>query len=190
MAAHQRKKKKKPSIRLELTWGGLAGLGVVSFCIFLWMFLLGIWAGQTVLHTSDMTNNASLTESLSGIWQPRSNGSPDNAQQQFGFAENGNDVRESQKEEWLAAEQSYFSLQVASFRDRDIAQEFVLNWRTEGHDTFLLPPENGKNDSKWRVVVGKFEKLADANALAARFEEEDNIRAYIALLPSSKFSKP
>lgn len=28
---------------------GLIGIGVVCFCIFLWMFLLGIWAGQTVL---------------------------------------------------------------------------------------------------------------------------------------------
>jgi hypothetical protein len=25
------------------------GLVVVCFCLFLWMFLLGIWAGQTIL---------------------------------------------------------------------------------------------------------------------------------------------
>jgi hypothetical protein len=35
--------------RIELGWRGMFGLVVVSFCLFLWMFLLGIWAGQTIL---------------------------------------------------------------------------------------------------------------------------------------------
>ena len=47
VARSRRKKKKK--IKFEVTIGGLLGIGVVLFCIFLWMFLLGIWAGQTIL---------------------------------------------------------------------------------------------------------------------------------------------
>ena len=47
MAKSRTKKKKK--IKFELTLGGLLGIGAVFFCIFLWMFLLGIWAGQTIL---------------------------------------------------------------------------------------------------------------------------------------------
>jgi hypothetical protein len=43
------KRKKKKKIKFELSWGGLLGIGAVLFCIFLWMFLLGIWTGQTVL---------------------------------------------------------------------------------------------------------------------------------------------
>jgi hypothetical protein len=27
----------------------MIGLVIVCFCLFLWMFLLGIWAGQTIL---------------------------------------------------------------------------------------------------------------------------------------------
>jgi len=30
----------------------VAGIAVVMFCLFLWMFLLGIWAGQTILLPS------------------------------------------------------------------------------------------------------------------------------------------
>jgi len=45
----RKKSKKKKKIKFELTPGGLFGIGVVLFCILLWMFLLGIWAGQTVL---------------------------------------------------------------------------------------------------------------------------------------------
>ena len=49
MAAGNRKK--KFSIKIELSPAGLLGVGVVCFCIFLWMFLLGVWAGQTILST-------------------------------------------------------------------------------------------------------------------------------------------
>lgn len=48
MAGIPRKKVKK--VRFELTRSGIAGVGVVCFCIFLWMFLLGFWAGESVLR--------------------------------------------------------------------------------------------------------------------------------------------
>jgi len=44
-----RKSRKKKKIKFELSPGGLLGVGAVLFCIFLWMFLLGIWVGQAVL---------------------------------------------------------------------------------------------------------------------------------------------
>ena len=47
MARSRTKKKKK--IKFELTLSGLFGIAGVLFCVFLWMFLLGIWAGQTIL---------------------------------------------------------------------------------------------------------------------------------------------
>ena len=42
-------KKKGFSIRFDLSIAGLLGVGVVCFCLFLWMFLLGLWAGQSGL---------------------------------------------------------------------------------------------------------------------------------------------
>lgn len=50
-------KKKKPQskegrakpFRFELGWRGMFGVVIVCFCLFFWMFLLGIWAGQTIL---------------------------------------------------------------------------------------------------------------------------------------------
>jgi hypothetical protein len=48
----RKKGKKKKKIKFELTLRGLLGIGAVLFCILLWMFLLGIWAGQTVLLPS------------------------------------------------------------------------------------------------------------------------------------------
>ena len=50
MVAKKRPPKKK--IKFELTLSGIAGVGVVTFCLFLWMFLLGVWAGQSLLLPS------------------------------------------------------------------------------------------------------------------------------------------
>ncbi|MDO8948883.1 MAG: hypothetical protein Q7U88_17275 [Desulfocapsaceae bacterium] len=50
MAGTPRKKVKK--IKFELTTSAIAGVGVVCFCIFLWMFLLGVWTGESLLRPS------------------------------------------------------------------------------------------------------------------------------------------
>ena len=47
--AAPRRKKKVKRFRFQLSLAEVAGIGVVAFCLFLWMFLLGIWAGQTIL---------------------------------------------------------------------------------------------------------------------------------------------
>lgn len=44
-----RRKPAAKKIKFELSRSGLAGVGIVCFCIFLWMFLLGVWAGQSML---------------------------------------------------------------------------------------------------------------------------------------------
>lgn len=49
MAAKKKKRSPKKTYRFQLTLQGIAGITVVSFCLFLWMFLLGVWAGQTFL---------------------------------------------------------------------------------------------------------------------------------------------
>ena len=43
-------KKRRPSkIKFELTRSSIGGIAIVCFCIFLWMFILGVWAGQSLL---------------------------------------------------------------------------------------------------------------------------------------------
>jgi len=50
MAAPRKNQPRK--IRFELTWKAIGGIGVIVFCLFLWMFLLGVWAGQSLLFPS------------------------------------------------------------------------------------------------------------------------------------------
>jgi len=48
MVARKGKKAVK-MVKFQVTKSGIAGIGVVCFCVFLWMFLLGVWAGQSLL---------------------------------------------------------------------------------------------------------------------------------------------
>jgi len=43
------KKRRKTKIKFELSRSGIGSIGVVCFCIFLWMFIFGVWAGQSLL---------------------------------------------------------------------------------------------------------------------------------------------
>lgn len=61
MAAPKRKQVKK--YKFELTRGGICGIGVVCFCIFLWMFLLGVWTGQSLLMPSSPSDLAKEEDS-------------------------------------------------------------------------------------------------------------------------------
>ncbi len=63
MAARRRPPVKK--IKFELTRSGIAGIGVVCFCVFLWMFLLGVWTGQ-ILLLPPVNTGADIAKTISG----------------------------------------------------------------------------------------------------------------------------
>ena len=48
-----RKTRKKTKIKFELSRSGIGSIAIVCFCIFLWMFLFGVWAGQSLLKPSE-----------------------------------------------------------------------------------------------------------------------------------------
>jgi hypothetical protein len=65
MAARRKPQAKK--LKFELTKSAVGGIGVVSFCLFLWMFLLGVWAGQSLLLPSYEKNEVVAQEPLKKI---------------------------------------------------------------------------------------------------------------------------
>ena len=56
-----RRKKPVKKLKFELTKSAVAGVSVIAFCLFLWMFLLGVWAGQSLLTPSYGTKQATAT---------------------------------------------------------------------------------------------------------------------------------
>lgn len=61
MAPRKRKKPVK-KVKFQLTRSGIAGVAVVCFCVFLWMFILGVWAGQFLLYPP--VNKVKLSSAL------------------------------------------------------------------------------------------------------------------------------
>ncbi|THB78089.1 MAG: hypothetical protein D6B25_05180 [Desulfobulbaceae bacterium] len=47
------RKRQPAKIKFELTRSGIGGIAIVCFCIFLWMFLLGVWTGQSLLKPAE-----------------------------------------------------------------------------------------------------------------------------------------
>jgi hypothetical protein len=172
---------KRFRIRFELSVTGLLGLGMVAFCIFLWMFLLGIWAGQTVLLPE--SNRPGLSLGLSELWHKggAEPAAPPPAEFIVPFdIDAGNSFLVADH-----AEPSFFSLQVAAYSEAARARRAVAEWRHRGLDAFFLLPVEG-SDGLYRVCVGKFESLTEANHEAGRLEETEDIRAFITLVPAAK----
>ncbi|RJX25908.1 MAG: SPOR domain-containing protein [Desulfurivibrio sp.] len=188
--AVKRQKKRLFTFRIELGIGGMLGVGLVCFCIFLWMFLLGVWSGQTVLLPSKPGKGPDmLTKMAAELWQQgratvREQGVTPPPPPVEPLAEAGLGKETNGTGAEARSEPSFFSLQVGSFRDKKKAQRDVLGWQAKGQDAFFLPPEEGAD--AFRVFVGRFEKLAAANEVAARLESEEDVRAYVTLLPAAK----
>lgn len=177
MAASKRKKKRFV-VRFQLTPVGIAGLGIVVFCVFLWMFLLGIWAGQTVLLPEEAGGGKWLSNRAAGIWKQAT------GEGEAGSAVIGRD--QDEPDSWganVAADKTVFSLQVATFRGRKEAHRAVLGWQARGYEAFFLVPAD--DSPSFRVFVGRYQKLTEANRVAVILEKDENVRAYITMLPGS-----
>ena len=58
-------------ITFHLSLNGIAGIALVVFCLFLWMFFLGMWAGKTIISpcpSAPIKQGAALK-----TWEPSAN---------------------------------------------------------------------------------------------------------------------
>lgn len=184
------KKQGRFVVRFELGLMGMFSLTLVTGCIFFWMFILGIWAGQTILQPTAGEERSPLAK-LAGVIHPGkpaaetpgvASGPKENVAPEAGEPAS---TPAPQETEWSEAEPSFFAIQVSAVRDRDRAQQDVAQWRSRGFDAFIVSPED-KDDPFVRIYVGKFDKLDDANQLLAKLEKEEKVKGYIALLPVSR----
>jgi len=68
MATARKNQVKK--VRFELTKSAIGGIAVIVFCLFLWMFLLGVWAGQSLLFPSYGQKPAAVEEKVKAQESP------------------------------------------------------------------------------------------------------------------------
>ena len=168
------------------------GLATVCLCVFLWLFLLGVWAGQTVLLPSAGSDSGKILQSFaSDIWQ---RGRQAVEKKQPERAENPVSITSTAPKKALPLlaededeEPSFFTLQVATFDEEGDAEEEVLSWQAKEHDAFFLPPMEGADH--FRVFIGRFATLSEANDLVNDLEKGENLQAFITLLPAQKIGR-
>lgn len=189
MAVKRKKNNSKRFLyRFELGLGGMAAIGVVCFCIFLWMFLLGIWAGQTVLQGDD--DLIMKSPRLTGKKPMLHPSQPQEIAEDIDEVELvADELAKAEEEAEREKDASFFTLQIAAYHDPAGAKRMVETWQSRGYNAFLRPPER-EDDKFTRVYVGKFENLADANAKAVELEKEENLQSFIALLTTARNGKP
>lgn len=185
--AKKKRKKRRFAFRFELGPGGILAIGVVCFCVFLWMFLLGIWAGQTVLQRSSVSLARSGTKPVAPSVPSAGQAIvlSDLAKRPTVVAKKTSD---SEAEPQYSGP-AFFSLLVGHFDSEAKAVEAVAAWRARGEqDSFYVAPEG--EESRFRVFVGKYDTLARANEQAALFESQQKKRGYITLLQESEIKEP
>jgi hypothetical protein len=174
------RKKKKPLIRLEMGWGGLCGFAVVAFCLLLWMFIFGIWTGQSVLH-----GPSRVVDKVAGLGHK--------AVRLLDSGVGQGEKRTKRQVKKAAAARrdnvsSFYALRVAAFRKEDGAERAVLEWRVRHYEAFYLKP--GPDSKLYMVYVGHIPDLSAARKKAAAIEEEGGGRVFINLLAAGRREYP
>ncbi len=203
--------KENAFVRIELGIGGLLGLAVVSFCIFLWMYLFGVWTGQSGLQSTlasgdprefvsaavkMMKKDTPAAVVPAAPPEPKAEASPVTTEASQVTAEASPVTTEAAtepspplpaKSEVQAKDDggaSFFAIQVGAFREEQRALKAVLQWRVREHQAFYIKPEADGNF--YRVLVGKFDSLAEANGLATTLEASEQNKVFISLVSESQ----
>lgn len=149
------------TFEFRLGWPGIGAIAVVCLCIFLWLFLLGIWAGQKILAPGGDEGQGARTAVVKKT------------------AKVVAIVPESRKEAVVApratdvarAEQELYTIQVGAFGEAGNARQEIAFWREHGQDVFLAPPQ-GRASGLTLVCVGRFADRGAATLSAARLREQ------------------
>lgn len=192
-------KRKGYTIKFELSLVGLLGVGVVCFCVFLWMFLFGVWAGQNGLISGlTMTSlpvfpAAAPGESPKGPLRepPPVAAEPETAPAPLAEIppppaspgeEDAPGAAEGEPQAQAVAPSGY-ALQVGAFRDGRHAEAALREWRAKGYEVFSLPPGQA-NEHLTKVCLGPFPDADAARKEAKILAAKDKITPVVVAIPA------
>lgn len=191
-------KKKGFSIKFDLSIGGLLGVGVVCFCIFLWMFLLGVWAGQTGLISgmsfpSQATGPAAVKgeapkrkipqpPEVAPVMEPPTAVTPEVAAPApvpvaVAVPPAPEKVVAPVEPKAKAPQSPYYAIQVGAFRASKNVEDELQVWRARGYEPFSQPP--GENEHLTKVYIGHYPDAAAARKQAATLAKKRKISPII-----------
>lgn len=202
--------KKGYTIKFELSLSGLLGVVVVCFCIFLWMFLLGLWAGQTGLISGvsfsappaipaaaklgASRNKVEEAPVVAPTPEPESAPAPEPVASapllEAPVAAVPPAVPTAPPEAVDKAEVAvFYAIQVGAFKDSKHVEEALKVWRTLGYKPFLRPPV-GANEHLTKVYLGHFADADTARKEAEILARKEKITPVVARVQAETAKRP
>ncbi len=77
------------------------------------------------------------------------------------------------------ARQRFFTLQIASVRDAGQAAALKSFWDKKGYEVYVVGSEVPKRGMWYRVQIGRFDTVEEANKVAVQIAQAEKTRAYI-----------
>lgn len=72
-----------------------------------------------------------------------------------------------------------YTLQVISYRSNEEAQAFATSLRARGHQAFVTSADIPDRGMHWRVRIGPFDTMRDAERYRSEFEAEENMNTFV-----------
>jgi len=204
--------KKGYTIKFELSLGGLLGVVVVCFCIFVWMFLLGLWAGQTGLigglsfsappaipvasKIGAASNKVMMAPEV--VPPPEPEPAPVSTPEPAASAPPPEapvavvppETPPAPAQAVAKAEATiFYAIQVGAFRDSRNVEEALQVWRTLGYKPFSRPPA-GANEHLTKVYLGHYPEAATARKEAEALAKKERITPVVAMISADPAERP
>ena len=77
------------------------------------------------------------------------------------------------------AKPGMFAVQVQALRDRDAAAQVVQRLRSKGYPAFVVAPTVGAPTQLFRIQVGRYNDMAEAQKMEARLKKEEQFETFI-----------
>lgn len=197
--------------RIELGFLGLIFVFLLLVCLFLWMFILGVWFGQRMVGkgpspVAEKTLKEKIPEELpaeevspppgvlsperppavqppgrpsSGKPAPRAPSKPESVSQEKPVVAPKMASPESETSP-APKPSSYFTLQVASFRDSGEAERYARLFRERGYAARVVKVELPGKGTWYRVYVGRFGSKVEAEQAYRKLKARKLVdKAYI-----------
>lgn len=192
-------KKDRRIYQFEISRGGLVTIGIAAFGVLLWMFIFGIWVGRDLFSSVNKEFESMTLPSATQDGQQLEEHKPlppvttqqGEALLEQELSQDGQPVPGSEESGDLQAEEAtgtektkpspkvFYTLQVASLRDAAKAEELKAVWEKKGYGVFIVKGEIPRAGVWYRVQIGRFSTVSDANSTADRIAEKEHTRLFI-----------
>ncbi len=201
-----KRRKDRRIYKIEISRGGLVVIGLATFGVLLWMFIFGIWVGRGLytgtvkkLESTALPPSAQAGEETKKCEKPVP--APIDRNGIFlheKMSQDGQPVQDEVPPKLPSGDETvdiekaspgskvFFTLQVASLRDANKAEELKKVWEKKGYEVFVTRNE-APTGAWYRVQIGRFSAVGEANTLANRIAEKEKTKMYITTVTVPAF---